>query len=95
MELNILKPQKVNAKTIRIYCKVSDNFTASILDDKDEVIAEQDDGYVWEIMPGNHYSDYLILDIDIDTGKVTNWEKPEVEDLEQLIKDLNKNSSES
>jgi len=85
MELEIKKPVKVQAKTISIYCKVCDNFTASIKDQDGETLFEQEDGYVWDIMPGDHYGDYLILDIDIDTGRINNWQKPDAADVMELI----------
>jgi len=85
MELKIKKEVTVRAKTVSIYCKVSDSFTASILDQDGETIFDQDDGYVWGFMPGDHYGDYIILEIDIETGKITNWETPDVTEIESLI----------
>lgn len=85
MELAIKKEVNVEAKTISVYCKVCDNFTASILDQNGETIYEQDDGYVWTFMPGEHFGDYLILNIDIDTGTITNWKKPSAEEIQSLI----------
>ena len=73
MEINQQKTVKVNAKTLRIHCKVSDRFTYAIDDEQGEEIHCQDDGYVPDFMPGEHYGDYVILDIDLDTGVVTNW----------------------
>jgi hypothetical protein len=85
MELNITVPRKVEAKTLSIYCKVRDRFTANILDDQGNVLGGQDDGYVPDFMPGTHYGDYVSLDIDIDTGMVTNWVTPEPKDIESFI----------
>lgn len=76
MELEITKPQKVNAKTLCIHLKVSDRFSASLVDDRGEEIFQQDDGYVPKFMPGEHYGDYVILDVDIETGQIKNWQKP-------------------
>lgn len=36
-------------------------------------VVEREDDYVPGFMPGDHYGDYLILDIDAD-GVITNWE---------------------
>ena len=36
-------------------------------------------------MPGPHYGDYIILDIDLDSGLVTNWKKPDAELIEEAI----------
>lgn len=85
VELNMTVPKKGQAKTLKIYTKVCDNFTAELIDTEGDKITEQDDGYVPGFMPGDHYGDYLILDIDIDTGKILNWEVPTVEQLEKWI----------
>ena len=86
MEINQQKTVKVNAKTLRIHCKVSDRFQFSINDEQGEEIHCQDDGYVPDFMPGEHYGDYVILDIDLDTGVVTNWKKPTAAQIEAAIK---------
>lgn len=85
MKLAIKKEVSVEAKTISIHCKVTDGFCAQILDQDAEVIYDQEDGYVWDFMPGNHYGDYVILEIDIETGQITNWKKPAAEDIQTLI----------
>ena len=36
-------------------------------------------------MPEQHFGDYIYLDIDIETGQITNWEKPTVEQLQTWI----------
>ena len=89
MEINQQKTVKVNAKTLRIHCKVSDRFTYSIDDAQGEEIHCQEDGYVPDFMPGYHYGDYVILDIDLDTGVVTNWKKPTAAQIEAAIKPQN------
>ena len=86
MEINQQKTVKVNAKTLRIHCKVSNRFTYAIDDEQGEEIHCQDDGYVPDFMPGEHYGDYVILDIDLDTGMVTNWTKPTAAQIEAAIK---------
>ena len=86
MEINQQKTVKVNAKTLRIHCKVSDRFTFAIDDAQGDEIYSQEDGYVPEFMPGKHYGDYVILDIDLDTGMVTNWMKPTAAQIEAAIK---------
>jgi hypothetical protein len=59
-------------KTVRICAKCSDLCSTEILDTNGKLIAERD-GYVPEWMPGEHYGDYVELDIDIKTGKILNW----------------------
>jgi hypothetical protein len=39
------------------------------------------DGYVPDFFPGQHYGDYVKLDIDIDTGKIVNWKTPADDEL--------------
>lgn len=85
IELSVTKPMKVIAKTLRIHCKVCDGFTASLADDRGKDIYCQQDGYVPSFMPGEHYGDYVILDIDLQTGMVTNWKQPSAEALAAWI----------
>lgn len=84
MEINQLKQVKVNAKTLRIHMKVRDEFEAELKDADGEVLTEYL-GYVPDFMPEQHFGDYLILDIDIDTGQITNWVKPSAEQIEEFI----------
>lgn len=79
------KEIQVEAKTLSIYCKVSDRFTAKILDQNGEVIHDQEDGYVPGFMPGEHYGDYVILEIDMDNGVITNWKKPSADEIQKWI----------
>ena len=85
MEINITKPVKVNAKTLKLQIKVSDQFSGELFDQDSQIIKEYE-GYVPDFFPGAHYGDYLFLDIDIDTGVITNWVKPTAEEIEQFIK---------
>lgn len=86
MEIDKLETIKVNVKTLRITCKVSDRFCASLLSATGTEIYSQDDGYVPDFMPGKHYGDYIYLDIDIDTGEVTNWKTPAADQIQAWIK---------
>lgn len=95
MELNISQPTKVNVTTLKVHCKVSDNFTCSLLSATGTELATQEQDYVPAFMPGTHYGDYIILDIDIDTGAITNWRPPTVEQLEAFIEKFGPNSEES
>ena len=87
MEIYKFEKVKVNVKALKIHLKVSDRFTASLESGGGTEIFNQDDGYVPSFMPGEHYGDYVILDIDIDTGQITNWKKPSAEDIEEWISD--------
>lgn len=79
------KEVQVQAKTLKIHCKVCDNFTASLMDQDGNEIHEQEDGYVPHFMPGQHYGDYLILDIDLDTGQIVNWKAPTADDIQAWL----------
>lgn len=70
MEINSVQTVKVNAKTLKIHCKVCDTFSAELISATGTRIANQDQDYVPSFMPGQHYGDYLILDVDIDTGNL-------------------------
>lgn len=80
------KTVQVNVKTVSIYCKVSDRFTYQLKDAEGAIVHDQDDGYVPNFMPGEHYGDYVILDIDVDTGMVTNWKVPTARQIQDAIK---------
>lgn len=85
MKISQTKLVQVDAKTLKIHCKVSDRFTCSIDDADGKEIFSQHDGYVPAFMPGTHYGDYVILNIDMDTGTVTNWSPPNADDIEAFI----------
>lgn len=85
MKIDKQKMVQVDVKTVSIHCKVSDMFTYQLKDADGEVIFNQDDGYVPGFMPGHHYGDYVILDIDIDTGLVTNWTTPSAEEIQTIV----------
>jgi hypothetical protein len=87
MKIGITKPVEVEAKELRLYCKVCDRFAASLHDQNGESLHDQEDGYVPGFMPGEHFGDYLILNIDIDTGQITNWQQPTAEQLQIFIGD--------
>lgn len=81
----VTEKKTVEAKFLKIHCKVADRFTAQLLDPNHGVIHDQEDGYVPSFMPGNHYGDYVILDIDLDTGVILNWIKPCAQNLEEWV----------
>ena len=83
MEINHEKG-KIDVKTIRVYTKTSDQFECKILD-RDGGVIEKYEGYVPAFFPGEHCGDYLILNIDIETGNITNWQRPTEEDIIKLL----------
>ncbi len=85
MEINITKPVKVQARTFKVHIKCRDGFTGDLLDQDGQILKEYK-GYVPSFFPGEHYGDYLILDIDLDTGMITNWKNIYPEQIEDFIK---------
>ena len=85
MEMDIKKTVTVNAKELRIHMKVCDGFEGAIYDQDGQQIGKDYEGYVPGFMPGEHYGDYLILNIDLETGKILNWETPSKKDIEEFI----------
>ena len=84
MEINITKPVQVNAKTFKLHIKVCDGFGGTLVD-QDGATLKEYDGYVPGFFPEQHFGDYLILNIDIDTGMITNWVKPDAKEIEEFI----------
>ena len=91
--VGIQKTVEVQAKEIQLHLKVRDEFTASIVDAEGAVICTQEDDYVPSLMPGEHYGDYVILNIDLESGVVTNWVKPSAQEVLDFIADCNKDEA--
>ena len=87
MKMGVPKTVEVEAKTISLFMKVSDQFAATLKDQDGEQIGNDYEGYVPGFFPDEHYGDYLILDIDVETGQITNWKKPTADDLRKLFCD--------
>lgn len=71
--------------TIKISAKCSDMFHANLIGDDGQPKGEYD-GYVPDFFPGEHYGDYVQLEIDIATGKILNWKKPSKVELADTFK---------
>ena len=69
---------------ISMCAKCSDLFSASLIDDNGKTIGEYE-GYVPDFFPEKHYGDYVELDIDIETGKILNWNKPTKKQLDEVF----------
>jgi hypothetical protein len=66
-------------KTISISAKCSDLFSATLTETgalNEHVSNKEYSGYVPDFFPGQHYGDYVQLDIEIETGRILNWKKP-------------------
>lgn len=70
------------ASVARIVAKCSDLCSVTLLDDQNNPIARHN-GYVPDFMPGEHYGDYVEIDIELSTGKILNWKKPSRKDLQK------------
>jgi hypothetical protein len=74
----------IQAKTLSLCLKIRDEFYATLLDQDNQTILDYE-GYVPSFMPGDHYGDYLLLDIDLDTGVIKNWRVPQSSEIEDWI----------
>ena len=70
-------------REIRISAKCSDLFSASLFNNGHH--KGDYDGYVPKFFPGEHYGDYVTLNIDLDTGKILNWKKPSEKQLKEIF----------
>lgn len=61
---------------IFIDAKCSDLCTTTVVDNKGTEVFSHD-GYVPYFMPGEHYGDYIRLEIDLKSGKILNWKVTE------------------
>lgn len=71
----------VDISTITISAKCSDLCYTQLVN-KDGIILAQKDGYVPKFMPENG-GDYVVLDIDLETGIILNWKRPSKQSIEQ------------
>lgn len=74
IKITVNETKIVRPKVLELHLKVRDEFTATLKDESGSIIKEQDDGYVPSFMPGEHYGDYVILNIDVTTGQIINWD---------------------
>jgi len=71
-------------KIISISAKCSDLFASALLDADGKEIHVYN-GYVPDFFPEEHYGDYVILDIDLATGQITNWHAPTAANLKKFM----------
>lgn len=74
-------------KTITISAKCSDLCSVQAYDADSNEIATGN-GYVPDFMPAEHYGDYVMLDIDVATGKILNWTTPTDAAIKRDIKNM-------
>lgn len=73
----------MKAKIIQVTAKCSDMFSVAVRDEKGEILKEYN-GYVPDFFPGQHYGDYIELDIELETGRILNWKKPTQKNIDSL-----------
>jgi hypothetical protein len=69
---------------LKISAKCSDLFSATVMNENGRIMGIYD-GYVPKFMPGEHFGDYVELDIDLQTGKILNWKAPSETQIAELI----------
>lgn len=85
MKVGIKKTVEVDVKEFRLHIKVCDRFEGDLVDAQGYSVRSYE-GYVPGFFPGEHYGDYLILNIDIETGQITNWKKPAESEIDEFAR---------
>jgi hypothetical protein len=70
---------------IILSAKCSDLFSADLISDDGKVCGEGYSGYVPDWMPGEHWGDYVQLEIDVKTGRILNWKVPTQKQLKDTF----------
>lgn len=70
-------------KTILSICAKCSDMFSSTLSLPDGTTYDYE-GYVPNFFPDDHWGDYIMLDIDINTGQILNWKIPTEVDLKQI-----------
>jgi hypothetical protein len=68
--------ETVQVESVTVHAKVCDSGVYVLKDKEGREIAERAD-YVPEFFPGEHFGDYLTLNINLETGQIMNWKKPD------------------
>jgi hypothetical protein len=84
MQINQQKTVQVDVTELHLHIKVCDRFEGDLKDAQGDTVAGYE-GYVPSFFPGDHYGDYLILNIDLETGQIKNWKKPDAEQIEAML----------
>lgn len=85
MKVKARVEKEIDVKTVQVHVKVVDRGSYTLLDGEGKILKEANEQYVPSFFPEEHYGDYLILDIDIDTGKINNWKVPSAAELQEYI----------
>ena len=84
MKITTLVEKETDVKTLKIHLTVRDGFNGKLLTAEWEKVCEREDTYVPDFVPWS-YGDTVELDIDIETGKITNRPKINSEYLKEII----------
>ena len=84
MKIGIKKTVEVDCKILKLQVKCADQCSIQVIDDSGEKIHDHD-GYVPSFFPEQHYGDYIMLDIEIETGRILNWKPPTAPVLRAFI----------
>ena len=85
IEITTMVEQKVQVKTVSVHVKVCDRGCYEFKTPTGTTLKSLDEDYVPDFFPGDHYGDYLILDIDLETGLITNWNRPSSSDVKAIL----------
>lgn len=69
---------------MHINAKCSDLFSAVFYDSDGKDVADYI-GYVPDFMPGQHWGDYVELEIDLATGQIKNWTPPSLKAINDAL----------
>lgn len=85
IELTAMVEQKISVSTVSVHVKVCDRGCYDFKTPTGTIIKSLNEDYVPSFFPGDHYGDYLILDIDLSTGQIVNWKAPSSDELKEII----------
>ncbi len=77
------KTVQVDVTRIFVHTKPCDSGTYRLVDAQNEPVCEHD-GYVPSFFPEGG-DDYLVLDIELATGKILNWKPPTARELQVFV----------
>ena len=80
-------PTDKKPATISISAKCSDLFWMEAYNAAGESLGSGS-GYVPGFFPDEHYGDYVMLEIDLATGKILNWKKPTAKMVRDALKEF-------
>lgn len=88
MKVNIKVEKEVDIKVVRLSAKIRDEGTYTFLDSEGNKVLSLEESYVPSLFPGDHYGDYLDLEIDIETGQILNWKKIDQKTFQRFMNEL-------